>query len=47
MTTITEREERELRQKSAKAAETATDPVEKLRLKILSRGSNSVKTMGR
>ncbi len=39
--------EKELKTKAAKEAENATDPVEKLRLKLLSRGSNSIKGMGR
>lgn len=43
----TEAQEREMREKAVKESETATDPIEKLRNKLLSRGSNSIKGMGR
>lgn len=43
----TARQERELKEKSEKALQTATDPVEKLRLQCLARGANGIKGIGR
>lgn len=43
----THRHEQELKQKSAAAASKATDPVEKLRLKCLSRGASGIKGLAR
>lgn len=43
----TSREEKEMMQKAAQNLAKATDPIEKLRLQLLSRGSNSIKGIGR
>ena len=43
----TQRHEQDLKQKSARAAETVTDPLELLRLKCLSRGASGIKGIGR
>ena len=43
----TEIQERELKEKSNKELQDAKEPIEKLRLKLLSRGSNSIKGLGR
>ncbi|XP_033737556.1 calcyphosin-like protein isoform X2 [Pecten maximus] len=43
----TARGNRELMEKSKKALQTATDPVEKLRLKCLARGASGIKGIGR
>jgi hypothetical protein len=41
------RQEKELKQKSAAAVDKTTDPIEKLRLKCLSRGASGIKGLGR
>ena len=43
----TTRQEQEMKQKCAAAVSTTTDPVEKLRLKCLSRGASGIKGLGR
>ena len=43
----TERHEEELKQKCAKEADQAKDPIEKLRLKCLARGASGIKGMSR
>lgn len=43
----THRHEQELKQKSAEAAKTCKDPVERLRLSCLSRGASGIKGLGR
>ena len=43
----TPRLEQELKRKVDKELKTVTDPVERLRLKCLSRGANGIKGMGR
>ena len=43
----TQRHEQELKQKSADALKKATDPMEILRLKCLSRGASGIKGIGR
>lgn len=43
----TSREEQQMKQKAAQAVTKATDPIEKLRLQCLSRGSNSIKGLAR
>lgn len=43
----TSREEQEMKQKASQAIAKTTDPVEKLRLQCLSRGSNSIKGLAR
>ena len=43
----TARLEEELKEKSAKAAKTANDPIEKLRAQCLARGASGIKGLGR
>lgn len=43
----TKRHEKEMSSKAKKAMESTSDPIEKLRLSCLSRGSSGIKGLGR